>query len=387
MSLHRQRLRQFWAFLLPRPLGLQHKGIFFWCGFVIAYPWAAEAFPADPNSLMNALLRGIVYFFVLEILVQQAKFLWNDVRDRSTDRDAAINQQRVQYSTMISVRTASLHILVRWTAGLVIGALLSPSFLLALILITLHQILYELVFKPSAQAHPVIYFAFLCFNLPLRVICGFLCFFDFAAVLSLPVLMITLLVFYLMSWSSLSSQMLTEAHRAAGDGDFLQYKYLRPVRWLSLPGLSAYWRTGDDRPPIPVHFPRGQSMFFYENGRRMAALALLPSILIVLLLGIGEAPAILRPPSSLVLLALLIICLLLTPVTVSDTGFKQSKTQWRHVLQLVIPLSFLVTLALGVLTLTTADRQWAMWYLIGYTFFHYLLYVDSPDFDWGRVKG
>lgn len=67
---------------------------------------------------------------------------------------------------------------MRWGGALVLGGFLSRDFLLVLLLISAHQLLYEWVIKLKAGRHPIVFHVFLCFNLPLRVISGFLCFFD-----------------------------------------------------------------------------------------------------------------------------------------------------------------------------------------------------------------
>ena len=375
---HQSLWKRAFVFVLPRPLGLVHKGIFFWCGFVIAYPlFAATQSVPDADLLVPFLWRGLVFFFALEILLQQAKFLWNDLRDRSTDKLLALHSERLQLSNIVSERIAVFHILVRWGGALVLGGFLSRDFLLVLLLISAHQLLYEWVIKLRAGRHPIVFHVFLCFNLPLRVISGFLCFFDISTVLSLPVLMITLFVFYLLSWSSLSNQAVIEAHTAAGDPSFIRYTYLRPQRWLSWVGFKAYWQHGDTRPPaLSFLLPRQQSFFFYENGRRMAALTLFPSIVIVLLLGIRTVPEITAFPSVIVLGLIGLISLLLAPITFRDRGFGTAKKQWYQVLRAVIVITIGALIAVGLYTLATASVLMAMWYLIGYTFLHYLLYLD-----------
>lgn len=367
------------AFVLPRPLGLRHKGYFFWCGFVIAFPIYGAVQPALTSQIIgDALIRGLIYFFVLEILLQQAKFLWNDVRDHTRDRDAGINKERFQAGLFASTQGAILHVFIRWGTALVLGALLSPSFLIVLIAISLHQILYELVFKPLSGSHPIFYFVFLCFNLPLRVLGGYVCFFDLSTIAGLPMLVIVLFVFYLLSWSSLSNQAMSEAHRFAGDPDFIRYAYLRPHRWLSFGGMLRYWRTGDRRPVPELRLPRAYSFFFYENGRRMAALVLLPASAIALLLGWQSVPELRTGISPVFFAGILVVTIVLFPFTLRDVGVGRWKPVWKRVLRLASSLIFVIWIGTGVLTIATASFLAAAWFLIVYSFFHYLIYVDEP---------
>ncbi len=360
--------------MLPRPLGLQHKGMFFWHGFVIAVPFYAAA---QSSLAVDALLiRALLFFFVQEILLQQAKFLWNDVRDRTADTAAGINADRLQLASFSSPNAAMRHVIIRWGAALIFGAVLSPSFLIVLLAISFHQLLYEWVFKPMSGHHPIVYFVFLCFNLPLRVLGGFVCLFDLAGIIANPILGMTLLIFYLLSWSSLSNQALVEAHRYAGDPAFTEYAYLRPDRWLSISGFLKYWQNGDRRPLPQVRLPRPHSFFFYENGRRMAALALFPAVVIALLLGREVASD--EIMSQVLWWTILGITAALTPVTLRDVGFGKMKPIWRKVLRLLIPLMFAAWIGTAVLTTFTASFAGAMGFLIIYVFFHFLLYVDAP---------
>lgn len=108
----------------------------------------------------------------------------------------------------------------------------------------------------------------------------------------------------------------------------------------------------------------------------MAALTLFPSIVIVLLLGIRTVPEITAFPSVIVLGLIGLISLLLAPITFRDRGFGTAKKQWYQVLRAVIVITIGALIAVGLYTLATASVLMAMWYLIGYTFLHYLLYLD-----------
>src|SRR5258706_2171979 len=111
--------RQLQLILLPRPQGLLHKGEFFWVGYVIAFPftdWAQTFSPA------LSLLKGIGYFFVLEILLQQAKFLWNDFRDASNDSKIPRNSDRLfNVGSPFRAQTTRVLIFVRWSIALLLG--------------------------------------------------------------------------------------------------------------------------------------------------------------------------------------------------------------------------------------------------------------------------
>lgn len=88
---HQSLWKRAFVFVLPRPLGLVHKGIFLarFCDCLSVV--CGDTTVPDADLLVPFLWRGLVFFFALEILLQQAKFLWNDLRDRSTDKLLALH--------------------------------------------------------------------------------------------------------------------------------------------------------------------------------------------------------------------------------------------------------------------------------------------------------
>lgn len=108
----------------------------------------------------------------------------------------------------------------------------------------------------------------------------------------------------------------------------------------------------------------------------MAALALFPAVVIALLLGREFASGTML--SSVLWWAILGVTAVLTAITFRDTGFGNMKPTWRKVLRLLIPLMFAAWIGTAVLTLFTVSLANAMWFLIIYVTFHFLLYVDAP---------
>ncbi len=174
--------------LLPRKM-LIEKGGAFWIGFIGAL--AISGIQKSQIDLINAFFRqgkdyelntvppwsiwalGVIYFFVDELLLQQAKYLWNDIRDRDWDSRSSYHRNRAFAEGSTTEKWAILHVVIRWTFALVLGYLLGGlQLLLLFIFISLHQVLYVLWGKPNGEKHPVALLAIISFNLAPRFLVG-----------------------------------------------------------------------------------------------------------------------------------------------------------------------------------------------------------------------
>ncbi len=132
--------------LLPRPLSFFANSIHFAGGLVVA--WGMGQWHSD-------WLAVLVWFVAQEVLVQQAKYQWNDLRDQERDRHLPANQSRP--STSLSPSSTLIALLLgRWAMGLLLGVWLSPWCGLMLLALTLLQIVYELVAKPQSARWPLL---------------------------------------------------------------------------------------------------------------------------------------------------------------------------------------------------------------------------------------
>jgi hypothetical protein len=170
MNLYASALTSFKFAMLaisPRPKDLILKGIWFWYGFAAAY--SITNISERNLDRINLLFRGkndwgdpadvpfwsvlglaMVYFVVQEIFLQQAKLLWDDIRDKERDKLLPHNRGRAVASEAISHNTAILQMVIRWTAAFVLGYLLGGVVLVFLFLfISLHQAVYVLWGKQS----------------------------------------------------------------------------------------------------------------------------------------------------------------------------------------------------------------------------------------------
>jgi len=120
-------------------------------------------------------MLGIIYFFAEEFLLQQAKLLWDDIRDIEQDKKRIYNKDRYYVQGFFSKRTAILHVFLRWTFSLALGYLIGGvSLLILFLLISLHQILYELWGKPRGDKLPKGLLIFISFSTVFRFVAGIL---------------------------------------------------------------------------------------------------------------------------------------------------------------------------------------------------------------------
>jgi hypothetical protein len=122
---------------------------------------------------------GALCFCVEEILLQQAKLMWDDIRDVEYDRAWFPNNTRPIASGRISVSSATWQMLVRWMLAFGFGYLLGGvPLLLVFLIISLHQVIYTLWAKPESRKKPhnhrrhIVLLLVLSFNFPLRFLAG-----------------------------------------------------------------------------------------------------------------------------------------------------------------------------------------------------------------------
>lgn len=181
--------RLVWS-ILPRPADLIAKGHAFWIGFIMAF--FVAGLTSDRLPLLNLLFSkqdewnttldvpiwailvfGILIFVIEEIFLQQAKLLWDDVRDIERDKLLLQNRARAIASGNISTKEAIFNLSIRWTLAMILSVVIGGMALfISFLAITMHQALYVLWAKPKAQNYPLLPLITVSFNVALRFIAG-----------------------------------------------------------------------------------------------------------------------------------------------------------------------------------------------------------------------
>jgi hypothetical protein len=183
-------VRVAFATIIPRPWDVIAKGPFFVYGYVIGlvvlgvqnwqlplinllFSTTHEWKSVSEIPTWAILALGAVFFIVEEILLQQAKLTWNDIRDVEDDKKILRNDRRAIVSGALSISTAIRNMLFRWILALILGYVLGGfSLLVVFLLISLHQAIYVLFAKPRSAKHPVALLFFLSLTVPFRFLAG-----------------------------------------------------------------------------------------------------------------------------------------------------------------------------------------------------------------------
>jgi hypothetical protein len=176
--------------IIPRPWDIFGKSHNYWLGFILAYITLGinpSKIPLIDTLFSNSTrwhsmgdvpdwaiwAYGIVVFFVHEFVLQQAKLLWDDIRDVDRDKKLLHNKGRAIATGAISVKSAVFHVTLRWILAMVLGyALGGLPLTLGFLAISLHQMIYVIWAKPKAQDHPVLVLFTVSFNIALRMLVG-----------------------------------------------------------------------------------------------------------------------------------------------------------------------------------------------------------------------
>ncbi len=141
--------------LIPRPHSFLLNLLLFGGGLFFAWMEGYGAQEANGNLGQQAWLFVVLGFLVQELLVQQAKYMWNDIRDHERDQKIPANESRPLARQPLS-RWITAVMVGRWIAGVVLAGLLSPVLLSVVLLISGLQVVYELGAKPLAARQPTL---------------------------------------------------------------------------------------------------------------------------------------------------------------------------------------------------------------------------------------
>lgn len=261
-NLYKQTKDALLTHIIPRPWDIIAKGPHFWYGFFSAYIFyginnskalqsISVLFNAKVASRVNIgqiIFFGVLFFFLEEVLLQQAKLLWDDIRDVQRDNKLPLNKNRAFVSGLLSEKQAILNIglrlLLAFTAGFLLGGMVIVLFFGVILL---HQALYVLWAKPRAKKHPILLLFMLSPNTTLRFLSGFILITGFNTI-DIPLTMVLSIAFY---QSMANSALLWR----------IEVEHLKK----------------QDEPA----FLRPQSLFFLQNGKRVQLFALIGSLLVL----------------------------------------------------------------------------------------------------------
>lgn len=149
------RGRKAWGNLIPRPFSLLGNSLMFGGGVLFAWLEGYGRQAGSGRSIYPSWLFVLLWFLVQEVLVQQAKYMWNDGHDHERDQKIPANRKRPIARQPLSPTTTVLMSL-RWICGIFLAGLLSPDLLTVVLMISGLQIVYELWAKPSAAQRPTV---------------------------------------------------------------------------------------------------------------------------------------------------------------------------------------------------------------------------------------
>lgn len=142
--------------ILPRPLDFLGKAPIFLAGWLIALgEW--NLLPPHTPPGMREFTFALAWFLIQEGLIQQAKHMWNDLRDYGRDQIIPANQTR--FVAARRQRPSAIlfwAVLLRALLGLVLAYWLSPLLFALSLFIILLQMIYEWWAKPNAATAPLL---------------------------------------------------------------------------------------------------------------------------------------------------------------------------------------------------------------------------------------
>jgi len=124
--------------LVPRAGALVFGSLYFWGGVASAL---LHGHRAGPPPLLLA-------FVIVELLVNQSKYFFNDVRDANNDRDHPRKSGRAVAAGVVSAKMAWRLGVVRALLGLGLSAAFAPALLPMICLLLVTQFAYDRLAKP-----------------------------------------------------------------------------------------------------------------------------------------------------------------------------------------------------------------------------------------------
>ncbi len=221
-----KELKKIFFIIFPRPKDIIFKGSFFWYGFFISaasvnpsYSFLSvinffqisnldfsgqkinlDSFYIEPITLFFV---GIVYFVFEECILQQAKLLWDDIRDSFIDKNLPNNQFRAIQMEFLSEKTAINHVIIRLIMSFTFCIVIKNyTLLIVFLLIIFHQAIYVFFVKHLPKEHSIFKLLFVSLNTPLRFLTGLAAFNE--NILTLNFAIVSLILCWFISMASMS---------------------------------------------------------------------------------------------------------------------------------------------------------------------------------------
>ena len=171
------------SLLIPRPVDFILKSWLFIAG-IAAAGWTNRLSYYNPridDLFINELAENphvqkwmifafaICWFLIQELILQQAKYAWNDLRDRDKDRKVPGKEDRLSNGSTFSI---GMLVMVRFGLGLTLGYLLDRRLFVILLIILFLQIFYELFVKEHAAKYPFIASSVIALGSTIRFLSG-----------------------------------------------------------------------------------------------------------------------------------------------------------------------------------------------------------------------
>ena len=158
--------------LLPRTIDFFTKSLQFFSGVLAAIIFSGisyynpRIYDLFTNKPIGSLLPSwtvfafsLIWYIDQEFFTQQAKYLWNDLRDSDRDRRTGGKEDRVIVSNNFPPQLIACLIILRFGMGITIGFLLDYRLGIINLIITFLQIIYEFGVKPKTNKLPAIIIA------------------------------------------------------------------------------------------------------------------------------------------------------------------------------------------------------------------------------------
>lgn len=136
---------------------------------------------------------AVCWFLVQELIIQQAKYAWNDLRDLNQDANVPGKKERAITHGAHNPALVAGMVIVRFALGLLLGYLLDARLFAILLIILIVQIFYELWVKPNAARAPAVASVVIALGSAIRFISGALAVSDHVA---LPITLLTGFFFF-----------------------------------------------------------------------------------------------------------------------------------------------------------------------------------------------
>ena len=137
---------------------------------------------------------AVCWYLIQELIIQQAKYSWNDLRDRERDLKTGGKQDRSFVGSDYNPQFMAFFITLRFAVGILLGYLLDSRLGTLLLVIVVTQVFYELFVKPHAARYPLLATIIIALGSTFRFVSGAL---SVSERLNLPIMILAAAFFFL----------------------------------------------------------------------------------------------------------------------------------------------------------------------------------------------